>query len=146
VNTRHFLLSIKLGRETSTFVVLMTMGVGYCIVILTMSSTVRGFYILPMEIYWLFPVVTVICFIMLLVALPYATFIYKYSYSLKLKWKLRMNELKLRKKYYRKQLRALWTVCFYFGSYRELNDESKTVYIESIIERFMNGILVLEAA
>ncbi|CAL8068082.1 unnamed protein product [Orchesella dallaii] len=143
---KTLILVQNFGRKAFTFTVFLTMGMGYCIVVLALSATCRGIFLIPIEIYWLFPTVAVFCVIMLIVALPCATFVFNCSLSIKRDWILRLNGLIRRKKFYRAHLRSLQPIAFYFGSYRELNNDSKAVYIQSIIERFMNGLLLLEAS
>ncbi|CAL8122204.1 unnamed protein product [Orchesella dallaii] len=132
------------GKKTMAFVVFMLMGIGYCLIGLSASVTVMGFNNLPLQIYWVFPAITAIGTLVLTVALPNITQLYGLSGNMLRGWKL--NTAGRGSLYVKKSFKALRPICFNFASIRKLNDESKVIYIDSIIERVMDGILCLQTA
>jgi len=134
----------SIGTASNSFIVLITMGVGYCILVFYSAVTIIGLRLLPLEIYWIFPLVTLVCVIMLLVALPNGTKCYNISSNLIQTWKSDSQVL-CRARYKNKILRTLRPICFHFGSYREVNNEAKTIYVYSVMEQVMTLVLVLQS-
>ncbi|CAL8132904.1 unnamed protein product [Orchesella dallaii] len=117
-----------------------TLLVGYAVLMLSASATIMGYELLPPQIYWYAPVLTMVCLAVMLVGLPYSTGCYALSEDMLKSWK-RVNE----KKWFRKRLRAMRPVCFYFGGFRELNIEFMMIYLESVFETTMSLTVLFNA-
>jgi len=79
-----------------------------------------------------------------MVALPYATYCYSFGRHMLREWKLKAG--KGTSGHFLRILKTLKAISFNFGSFRELNDESKLVYIESIIGKVLDGILFFNSS
>ncbi|CAL8138906.1 unnamed protein product [Orchesella dallaii] len=128
------------GKEDTTYFLFLAMSVGYCVIGLSASATIMGFGKLSIAIYWFFPFVTVIgCFTMV-IALPLATRCFHVSSAMKRKWLVGVDGKGT--KFHRKSVMALRRVSFYFGAMREITDEFKLIYFSSVIDRFMDFLLL----
>jgi len=76
----------SIGVSSNSFIVLMAMGVGYCILVFYSAVTIIGLRLLPLQIYWIFPLITLLCVIILLVALPNGTKCFNISSNLIQRW------------------------------------------------------------
>ncbi|CAL8132902.1 unnamed protein product [Orchesella dallaii] len=125
------------GSSEIWFITYITLGVGYAVVMISASATVMGFDLLPPQIYWFAPALTMVCVALLMTGLPYATACYSLSVDMLRSWR-RNNETKL----FRKKLMALQLICFNFGAFRRLNREFMMIYIASIVESTMSLVLL----
>jgi len=132
----------KLGHETSANIIWVMLGMGYCITVLTVSATIAGFGIIPKEIYWLYPSLSLMALSMFKLALPQACICFELSNRIIQKWKVRMSG-KHGSKHNRKVIVSLRPSCFYCGPYRLLTDEVKVIYFESLVDRVISAVLLL---
>jgi len=124
------------GKMEILSVPLFALVAGYTALSLSASATVMGFKLLPSQVYWIAPLLSSIGVIVLMVALPFATACYTVSENLLRKWIVTKEAIGIKR--FRKRLKAMRPIRFYFGEFRELNKEFMTVYLMSFIERTMS--------
>lgn len=129
-----------IGRERTRYISLVTLGIGYAILMFNAAATVTVILVLPLEVAWIPPAVTFVCLFMLINILPYGIACYNYSEKLLRRWRILVRTGNLQ--YIRKQLAARRPVGFMFGGFRPINKEFRLVYLESVMERTLNQILV----
>jgi len=127
------------GESTISYLALITLGFGYGVIVFAASVTILGFRSLPLEIYWAFVLTTIFTTTMLMIGLPNATHCDSFSKDMLKNWYLTGGS-----GYDKRLLRTLKPICFHFGWFRQLDEESKVIYITSLIENIANGILVLK--
>jgi len=140
---RRLMVLQSIGRETLAVTTFMAMGIGYALLMFYAAVTITCFETIPSQVYWLFPAVTVIGTLMIAIVLPYATYCCTLSTNMIHEWK--QMAIGDRSGKYRRILKTLRPVCFYFGSFRELSDETKTIYVQSLISRVVDVVLCIES-
>jgi len=140
---KRFMVVQAIGKEIISFIVFMTMCMGYCAISVFASVTIIGYKLLPLAIYVVFVIATVIGTLMLVTALPYATYCHRRSQDLINEWKFATSSSGI--KWCKLSLSCLQPISFRFGSCRELTNGAKAAYIASIIERLMNGAVFLSS-
>ncbi|CAL8133049.1 unnamed protein product [Orchesella dallaii] len=119
-------------------------GVGYCAIAYAASVTITEANVLPFQIYWVFPSVLVFGIIVTHIALSQVTSCFQLSNRMIQDWKHGTTPIgKYEAKYVGKLAKSLRPISFYFGSFRQLNKEFKVVYIESIVGRVVDAVLLL---
>lgn len=129
------------GQTVHSFDSFLLLGMGYFIIMLNTAATVTAWNVLPVEIAWIPPLLTFVSVSLLIMILPVSIDCYRSSQVLLQKWrKLARNSTCT--KCLRKQLAARLPIGFQFGEFRPINREFRLVYLESIMERTSNQILV----
>lgn len=132
------------GLDVSTFDCLMILGLGYAILMFNAAATVTAWGVLPLAIAWVTPVLTGLCIFMLIAVLPDTLNCYTFSEKMLGKWKELARSTK-NARCISKQLSARQMIGFYFGDFRPINHEFRLVYLDSVMERTSNQILVYNA-
>jgi len=141
---RRLMVIQTIGRESTSVIIFMTMGVGYCVILFYASVSITCFETMPIVIYWVFPCVTAMCVVMVISVIPYASYCSKFSKNMIREWK--QMTASDGSAYKRRILRTLQPIGFYFGSFRELNEESKTEYVQSLTSRLVDVVLCMQSA
>ncbi|CAL8135277.1 unnamed protein product [Orchesella dallaii] len=121
------------------------MGNGFLIFAVCNVVTIKGFHILPLEVYWFAPTVSLLCAFFVYFLLPLA--IESNKRSQQLIWTRAsmtyMDTVGSRKrKWIQKQLRALRPVTFHCGSMMALEVGVDREYFAGIFFRTVDGILL----
>ncbi|CAL8128868.1 unnamed protein product [Orchesella dallaii] len=132
-----FILS-RIGSTATSWIAVITMGTGHAMFMMFFSTTVMGFRVLPLEVYWVAPLITIINVLVILIALPFATKCLNLSGKILRDWKRRHMSLGRRK-----SLKALKPVCFAMDSLRVIDNDTTTEYFASIFDRTTSFIIFL---
>ncbi|CAL8128866.1 unnamed protein product [Orchesella dallaii] len=132
-----FILS-QIGSTTTSWIVVIAMGTGHSLFMIFFSTTVVGFRVLPLQVYWVAPLITIIILLVIMIAFPFATKCFNLSGIILRNWKRRHMSLARRK-----SLKALRPVCFAMGSLRVIDNDTTTEYFASIFDRTTSFIIFL---
>jgi len=109
VKAYKVILHLK-GKMEIVFVPFFTLAVAYAVLMLSASATVMGFRLLPPQIYWIAPLITVVGNIVLRVPLPYASACYALSESIWKEWTITKEAIGIKR--FRKRLKAMRPIAF----------------------------------
>lgn len=135
------LIQLRGLKTNATFDALLILEMGYAILMFNAAATITAWGVLPAELVWATPVLTLLCVFMMIAVLPYTVECCRYSERLLRKWMLLARQSRS-SMYIRKKLASRLPVGFIFGSFRPINHEFRLVYFESVLERSSNQILV----
>lgn len=129
------------GQIMSSFDCLMILALGYVILMFNAAATVTAWGVLPTEVAWVTPALTLFCIFMLVSVLPYTIASFTRSESLLLRWRNLAKESR-NTRCIRRQLAARVSIGFSFGEFRPINHDFRMIYFDSIADRTSNQILV----
>lgn len=139
-----FCIYMGSGKAIQSYHTILILGLGYIILMFNAAAAVMAWDLLPIEIAWFPPIVTITSVILLLIVLPIAIKCNSSSEALLRRW---MNLAKRNRntRCVRKQLASRLPVAYTFGEFRNVNREFMRAYVESILERTSNQILVYQS-
>ncbi len=128
--------------EPSSKIVAIIMGFGFYVMIISMSLLVYGWYFLSPWVYPLIPFVCLICFTILVVALPLAPLALQCSESLLHRWSKMPEKFRGGRRYLKRLFKSLRPTQFICGGVGVLDRDRSTMYVASIIESSMTCLLL----
>ncbi|CAL8098197.1 unnamed protein product [Orchesella dallaii] len=140
-------LATQIVDQTFSILVLILMGVGFGIFVVCNIASVRGFYRLPIIVYWFAPTVSLLCAFFVFSFLPLAIECHRQSRKL---LERRMQMIILRyQKYPRKQrkvlllqMKSLGPIVFSCGTITKLESGVDRAYFYGIFLRTLDGLLL----
>lgn len=136
-----FYIIASSGRHIQSLENLLILGLGYAILMFNAAATVTAWDVLPIEVAWAPPVVTFLCILMLVVVLPIPLECCSRSGALLRRWTNLAKQTRSTR-CVRKQLHSRLPVTYLYGQFKKMNPDFRLEYLESIMERTSNQILV----
>lgn len=122
--------------------------IGYGALLINGTAVILGPDWLPPMVYGISIALMVISVIIFMIVYPRVTSCYNFSLEWINKSKLAVVMSSLRSKMDQRilirKIRALRPICFYFGSFRKLDNEAKTAFIESLIDRTASFLVFIQ--
>lgn len=140
---RYCILQHSERGSTSTNSIIIY-GLGYVIIMINAAAIFAAWDHLPIEVIWMTLVITLMGIGFLTVPFPATTELYTFAESMLREWK---NIAKFAKTSasIRRQVTSRIPVGLYFGDFRPLNNEFRLAYLESLMERTSNQILIFKS-
>jgi len=132
-------------KGTLSSLIAALMANGFIISVVTNVVTIKCYDILPIEVYWLAPIVSTCCAIFIYYLLPIAIESHTKSQDVvwgRSIWIDKSNQALLKRKWVRRQFRTLKPVTFHCGPYMPLEVELDRMFFAEIFFKTVDGIML----
>ncbi len=123
------------------------LGDGFIIILFCNIATIRAYAILPIEVYWLMPTVSILFSFFVAFALPFAVRVYKASEKMVLSRKVELSYhwhlvTAAKRKLEKRETASMRPILISCGGFFDLEKGAESTYFNLIFARTVDGLLI----